>query len=120
VFVNSLMLQCQFRFDNECNLSLPDNHKRVSESSQSSQQTCMPDHTLLSVSMLLHLFHILVLLLHEVDYKNLFVLMSVVFQCVRVFCHLYYDSVLKFHIQPTVVKSLEFFTAVNSCNSAKY
>jgi len=50
-FVNSLLLQCQFRFDNECNLSLPDNHKRVSESSQSSQQTCMPDHALLSVSL---------------------------------------------------------------------
>jgi hypothetical protein len=50
--VNSLLLQCQFRFDSECNLSLPDNHKRVSESSQSPQQTCMLDHALLSVSLL--------------------------------------------------------------------
>lgn len=51
--MNSLLLQCQFRFDSECNLSLPDNHKRVSESSQSPQQTCMWDHALLSVSMLI-------------------------------------------------------------------
>jgi len=25
------LLQSQFRFDNECNLNLPDNHRRVSE-----------------------------------------------------------------------------------------
>ncbi|PSN35707.1 hypothetical protein C0J52_10177 [Blattella germanica] len=41
--------KCQFRFDNECNLNLPDNHKRVSESSQSPQQPCMQDQALLSV-----------------------------------------------------------------------
>jgi len=49
--MNSLLPQCQFRFDSECNLSLSDNHKRVSESSQLPQQTCMSDHAWLSVSM---------------------------------------------------------------------
>lgn len=33
--------QSQFRFDNECNINLPDNHKRVSENDQTAS-TSMP------------------------------------------------------------------------------
>jgi len=78
--VNSLLLQCQFRFDSECNLSLPDNHKRVSESSQSPQQTCMSDHAWLSVSMLVIFFlKFLVLFAHEVLCKCSFVLINAFF-----------------------------------------
>ncbi|XP_050056822.1 neurobeachin isoform X5 [Aphis gossypii] len=41
--------KCQFRFDNECHLSLPDNHKRVSEfknlsQTQNSDISRMPQH----------------------------------------------------------------------------
>lgn len=31
------MFQSQFRFDNECNINLPDNHKRVSESNETNE-----------------------------------------------------------------------------------
>lgn len=37
--VSVRVLQSQFRFDNECHLNLPDNHKRVSESEQASSMT---------------------------------------------------------------------------------
>ncbi|XP_047003519.1 neurobeachin [Schistocerca americana] len=45
--------KCQFRFDNECNLSLPDNHKRVSEPAAAAPAPApsrmLDNHALLSV-----------------------------------------------------------------------
>lgn len=35
--------QSQFRFDNECNISLPDNHKRVREAPALDLETPLPD-----------------------------------------------------------------------------
>lgn len=76
-------LQSQFRFDNECNLNLPDNHRRVSEwgdleneveppetthNPQSSEAPqCMTEQWLRSVSMLCILYLVLFLL---VSYYN--------------------------------------------------
>lgn len=52
-----LLFQSQFRFDNECYLNLPDNHKRVSDEQE---LTSMADQSINSVSILFRLSFILV------------------------------------------------------------
>lgn len=45
-------LQSQFRFDNECHLNLPDNHKRVSEIEYNQTSSISQPESDVSVSMI--------------------------------------------------------------------